>query len=306
MKRQHLKPRITASIVALVVAVCSAVFAAAPPASAAGLANPSGTLTVSCPGAYAFIQVSWEGVNKVTIRWRVDDTGTASNMSPVLRIWAHNEDDSNTAPFIFPSGETYFILRGGNGSSANGAKFDWNPSNLADVNHLQVKVQNGTTEQGTSCYQKRNIFNWTRIAYRKAVDKQGADYRLGGMGPDYDCSGLVLVSYNQVANFPDFDTNSVRTAEQIYNWARTHTSPAKKYAKKVSTSDLKIGDLLFYTNTADNGRYITHVAFWAGNDTLYDAHNYGVPVGFHANTSWWSSRMVAAYRILGVSTVANG
>jgi len=292
-------------IVTFVVAVSSAVFVAAPSASADGLSNPSGTLTVSCPGADAFIQVGWEGANSVNIWWRIDDTGTAANLSPVLRIQAHDEDHT-AAPFIFPSGDPFFVLRGGNGSSADSAKFDWNPSNLANLNHLLVRVQNGTTEQGTTCYQERNIYNWTRTAYRKAVNKEGADYHLSGMGPAYDCSGLVLTSYNEVGNFPDFNTDNVRSAEEIYDWARTHTSPGLKYAKEIPTSDLKIGDLLFYTNTVDNGRYITHVAFWAGNDTLYDAHSDGVPVGFHANTSWWSSRMVAAYRILGVSTVANG
>ncbi|MDW5323697.1 C40 family peptidase [Plantactinospora sp. KLBMP9567] len=305
VQRKHLRPRITTSIVAFVVAASSAVFVAAPSASADGLSNPSGTLTVSCPGADAFIQVDWKGANAVTIRWRVDDTGTAANFSPVLRIQAHDSDHT-AAPFVFPGDNAYYILKSGNGTHEVGLKSDWNPSNLADINHLKVRVQNGTTEQGTACFQERNIFNWTRIAYRRAVDKQGADYRLGGTGPDYDCSGLVLKSYNEVGNLPDFDMNSVRTAEQIYNWARTHTSPAKKYAKQVSAADLKIGDLLFYTNTADNGRFITHVAFWAGDNTLYDAHSPGVPVGFHANTSWWSSRFVTAYRILGVSDVASG
>lgn len=65
---------------------------------------------------------------------------------------------------------------------------------------------------------------------------------------------------------------------------RGHTSPAKQYAKHIPLSDLKVGDLLFYTNTIESTSYITHVSFWAGNDT----------------------RFVAAYRVLGVATVDNG
>lgn len=298
-----MKRRITTVLLTVAAALAGAVFVAAPSASAAGLSNPSGTLSLSCPGADAFIQVDWKGANKVTIRWRVDDTGTAANFSPVLRIQARNAA-GNAAPFVFPGDNAYYILRSGNGTHEVGLKSDWNPGNLADINHLLVRVQNGTTKQGTSCFQERKIFNWSRIAYRRAVDKEGAPYDLGGTGPAYDCSGLVLTSYDAVPGFPGMGT--ARTAEQIYDWARSHTSPAKQYTKKIPVSDLKTGDLLFYTNTADNGRYITHVAFWAGNDTLYDAHSYSAPVGFHANSSWWNSRLVAAYRILGVATVANG
>lgn len=112
----------------------------------------------------------------------------------------------------------------------------------------------------------------------------------------------MVTSYNSIGNFPGF--GSVRTAEQIYDWARTHTSPAKMYAKRIPVADLTIGDLLFYENTSpDVTRTVEHVAFWAGDNTLYDAHAYGVPVGYHDNTAWWSSRLVAAYRVLGVATV---
>lgn len=271
---------------------------AAPSASADGLSNPSGTLTVECPGARAFLQVDWKGANMVTVRWRVDDTGTASGLSPVLRIQARDADGTES-PFVFPGDNAYYVLDSGNGTHEVGLRSDWNPGNLADINHLLVRVQNGTTAQGTTCTEERKIFNWSRLAYRKAVDKEGAPYDRGGTGPAYDCSGLVVTSYNPLPHFPDLD--GVRTAEEIYNWARTHTTPALRYAKHVPASDVKIGDLLFYTNTVDSDRYITHVAFWAGDDTLYDAHSYGVPVGFHANSSWWESRFVAAYRVLGVS-----
>jgi hypothetical protein len=298
LKGKPVKHRITTLLLAFAVAVSGALFVAAPSASADGLDNSSGTLTVECPGAKAFIQFDWNTADRVDVRWYVEDTGTATNISPVLRIQARDHDGTE-APFIFPSGDTFFVLRGGNGHSEVGVKHDWNPGNMVNINHLRVKVQNGTTEQGTSCIQERNAYNWTMIAHKNAVSKEGADYLWGGTGPAYDCSGLVYTSYNAVGNFPGF--GNVRSAQQMYDWARTHTEPAKQYAMQVPVSELKVGDLLFYENTIVSTSRITHVAFWEENDNRFDAISSGV--GYHANSSWWDSRFVVAYRVLGVATV---
>ncbi len=134
----------------------------------------------------------------------------------------------------------------------------------------------------------------------------GQGYRLGSTGPDFfDCSGLTLTSYEAVPNFPGFP-GEVRTAEQTYFWMRDHTSPAKRYAQPVSQADLKIGDLLFFERTAANGRVATHVAFWAGDETLHHAFSPDTPIGFTSYSSYFSSRFIGAYRVLGVETVANG
>jgi len=303
MKWKRLTRSITTSVLAIVTALTGAVLVAATPAYADGLANPSGTLTVECPGAKAFIQVDWLGPNRVTVRWRLEDTGTTAGISPVLRIQAV-DGDGTVAPMVFPSGDAWFVLRGGNGHSEVGLEADWNPGNMADLNHLKVKVQNGTTDQGIRCTESRNIFNWSRIAYNVALSRADKGYMLGYEGPDfYDCSGLMLTSYNAIPLFPDFDMNSVRTAEQIYNWMQGHTSPAKKYAKRIPREDAKVGDLFFYERTADNGRPITHVGFYAGNDTQYDALSPEAGIGTHSiSSTWWTSRLVGIYRILGVST----
>ncbi|TWD83704.1 cell wall-associated NlpC family hydrolase [Kribbella amoyensis] len=303
MQWKRARRSITTLALAFATAVAGAVMVASPPAYADGLANPSGTLTVECPGASAFVQVDWLGPNRVTIRWRLEDTGTATNISPVIRIQAV-DGDGTVAPMTFPSGDTFFVLRGGNGHSEVGLKADWNPGNMADLNHLKVKVQNGTTDQGTSCTESRNIFNWSRIAYNIALSREAKGYRLGGLGPDfYDCSGLTLTSYNAIPLFNDFNLGTVRTAEEIYDWARTHTSPAKVYAKRVPRADAKVGDLFFYERTAANGRDITHVGFYAGNNTQYDALSPEAGIDTHdISSSYWTSRLVEVYRILGVST----
>ncbi|TMR15072.1 NlpC/P60 family protein [Nonomuraea turkmeniaca] len=296
-----MKPRIMTLIVAFVVAVSSAVFVA-PSASADGLSNPSGTLTVSCPGADAFIQVDWKAGDRVTVRWRIDDTGTATNISPVLRIQARAADNT-AAPFIFPSGDAFFVLRGGNGHHEVGLESDWNPDSIPNINHLRVKVQNGTTEQGTFCYQERNIYNWSMIAHKNAMAKRGEPYILEGVGtpehPGYDCSGLVYASYNPIANFPGWP---VRRAVDMWNWAKNNQSPGKFYAKEVAYSDLKVGDLIFYKTTAEA---VGHVSFWEGDGRVLDALEPGTNVGVHDEGGLRNVR-VAAFRILGVATVANG
>ena len=109
-----------------------------------------------------------------------------------------------------------------------------------------MRVQNGTTAQGTACFQERKIYNWTRIDYRKAVNQEGKGYRLGATGPD------------------------------------------------------------FFERTAVNGRVATHVAFWAGDNTLYHAFLPDTPIGFTSYSSYFSSRFIGAHRVLGVETVANG
>lgn len=305
MRWADARRRVTTLVAAVAAALSGVLLTAAPSASADGLSNPSGTLTVECDGARAFIQVDWKGANAVTVRWSLEDTGSTANISPVLRITARDADGSE-APFVFPGDNAYFILRGGNGHSEVGLKSDWNPGNLADINHLQVRVQNGTTEQGRRCFQERRIYNWTRIGYRKAVDQEGKPYKLGGNGPDsFDCSGLTLAAYNPIPGFPDFPSG-VRTAEEIYHWMGDNRDPGKRYAKTVSKADLKIGDLVFFENTnPEVVRDAEHVAFWAGNNTLYHAFSPSTPIGFTSYSSYFDSRFIGAYRLLGVETVAS-
>jgi peptidoglycan DL-endopeptidase CwlO len=240
----------------------------------------------------------------VTVRWRVDDTGLVG-MSPVLRISAHAADHT-AAPFIFPSGDAYFILRGGNGSSEVGLKSDWNPDGVPNINHLWVRVQNGTTDQGVGCYQERNIYNWSMIGHKNAFAEQGVAYMSYGEGtvehPGFDCSGLVYASYNKIGNFPGWP---VRRAVEMWNWAWDNQSPGKFYAKKVNDgndySNLKVGDLIFYKTTYEA---VGHVAFWEGGGNILDALQPGTVVDVHSEGSLANVR-VDAFRILGVETVGS-
>ncbi|MEV4567933.1 NlpC/P60 family protein [Nonomuraea sp. NPDC049419] len=293
-----MRSRIIASFVAL--AAAASVFVNVPAASADGLSNPSGTLTVECAGAKAFLQVDWKAGDRVTIRWRVDDTGTAGGVSPVLRISAHDFDHQGSA-FIFPAGDAYYIHNGGNGTHEVGLKSDWNPTAIGNINHLRVQVQNGTAAQGVHCTQVREIWNWSMIGHKNAMGKRGVPYVLGGedtaANPGLDCSGLVKVSYDAIAHFPGWP---VRRAVDMWRWAESHQTPSKFYAKSVAWSDLKVGDLIFYKTTAEA---VGHVAFWEGDGNVLDALEPGTEVAVHPEGSLRNVR-VAAFRILGVTTVS--
>jgi cell wall-associated NlpC family hydrolase len=286
-----------AAIMAVVTATFTVSVVNAPAAEAVPpIGNPSAEYRIGCTGAWATIQVNWTGANQVTVRWSLEDTTSAYGRQPVLRIAAQGPD--GTTPHVFRNGHAYFILEGGNGSATNGTTGPWNPGNLGQFNHLRVKVQNGTTEQGVDCSVSKNIFNYSRVAYQRALFKEGTPYQYGGEGnPGYDCSGLVKVSYGEVRNFPGWP---VRTADAMYNWASANSDPGRFYAVRVPFADLKVGDLIFYNTIPGNARYIDHVAFYAGNGQVFDAQQDGVPVGYHND---YTGSRVAAYRVLGITTV---
>ena len=288
-----MKRRFNALITALVAVLAGAVLVAAPPASAASLSSPSTTHNIGCGGAWVNIDVEWKSDQMASFAWTLKDTAV-DQKSPILKIVA--KGPSGSTSYIFRNDQAYFVLDGGGGSETGGSTFDWNPGGLASLNHLWVEVTNGTTDQDTNCRQAKNIYNWTRIAFDNALAKQGATYWLDHEGPTYyDCSGLVYASYNPIANFPGWP---VRSSMAMWNWAKDNTTPAKFYAKSVSWSELKIGDLLFYkTTSADVG----HVAFYGGSGRLYDGHADGVPIGYHDETQWWKDRRVDAFRILGIA-----
>ena len=67
-------------------------------------------------------------------------------------------------------------------------------------------------------------------------------------------------------------------------------------SKKLSTSDLKPGDLIYYGGEA-NGRYmgIYHVAIYVGDGKMLHC---GDPIGYaNLNTSYWQSHFYAYGRL---------
>ncbi|MEU8008497.1 C40 family peptidase [Micromonospora parva] len=250
--------------------------AMATPASAAPIDNPSLEIPVGCPGARAVIQVEWEGTRTAKVHWELTDT-SSDGKSPLIKI-AARDDSGNGRSWVFRNDEVVFGVDGGYGASASGGGMSWDPAGIAQFNHLEVKVSNGTTEQGTECSVTKKTYNYTRLAYQYALNQDGKPYILGADGPDaFDCSGLVKFAYEHVVNFPGW--GGVRSSAQQYDWARSEannnnadlTNLKSRDAIRVSRSQLKVGDLVFYDG---------HVGQYAGGGQLYSAMTPASGIGY--------------------------
>lgn len=277
-----------------VVAASSAGLVSLPQAASAAepLSEPGGEWTFGCGNAEVRLQVNW-GTDAVTLRYRLNDQA-GDGRSPVLKISgvaAGGSEDS----YIFENGTAVYARTAGEGYGPWLGTNSWNPSGLGSINHLNVKISNGTSGEGTLCSKQANIYNWSRLAYKVAQTKEGAPYVRGGEGPGYDCSGLVKTSYESISGFPGW---TERVSDNMYNWVRTNTSTSKFYAQRVPYSEMRVGDLIFYNTLPGNDQFVDHVAFYAGNGRIFDAQIEGVPVGYH--NDYTSSRVGDyAYRIQG-------
>ncbi|WP_199035636.1 C40 family peptidase [Glycomyces salinus] len=285
--------RLVTLVTAIAALLVTSLSMAAPANAATPLPNPSVSTTLSCGGAKVHLQIAWRGADKARIYWKVWDTDR-NGRSPVLRIVAFQSDYTYTS-FQFRTGKPYFKFGGGAGNSTTGGVSEWNPSGVGRVNHIKLKIKDGSESEGTECRAARKLFNWTRIAYANALQQEGDPYRLGAEGPDaFDCSGLVFNSYNRIGHFTDWP---VRTANDMYNWAvNNQGSIGKVYTRQIPFSELKRGDLIFYNTVPGNDRYIDHVAFYTGNGVIFDAQQPGVDVGYHND---YTNSRVAAFRIQG-------
>ncbi|PID50887.1 MAG: hypothetical protein CR980_01315 [Propionibacteriales bacterium] len=89
-------------------------------------------------------------------------------------------------------------------------------------------------------------------AMNYAMAQRGKRYRLGGTGPNaYDCSGLMMMAYRSAG----------------ISIPRTAGAQFRGIGHRVSRSDLKPGDLVFYY------RGIRHVGMYIGNGRIVHAAN---------------------------------
>lgn len=269
-------------------------FATASPAAAAPIGNPSLEIPVGCPGARGVIQVEWEGTRSARMHWELTDT-SSDGKSPVIKIVARDDSGAGTS-WVFQNGAVAFVINGGYDDSVSGGGNSWDPAGITQFNHLEVKVSNGTSAQGTTCSVTKKAYNYTRLAYQYALNQSDKRYVLGAEGPDaYDCSGLVKYAYNHVSNFPGW--GSVRSSAQQYEWARSEANNnnadlgnlKSRDAIRVSRSQLKVGDLIFYDG---------HVGFYAGSGRLYSAMSPSAGIGY---MSIDYTTPLGYYRVVGVT-----
>jgi cell wall-associated NlpC family hydrolase len=111
-----------------------------------------------------------------------------------------------------------------------------------------------------------------------AESRIGTPYRYGGSGPDaFDCSGLVAYAYRAAG------VEVPRTAVQQFAIARP-----------VPRRELRPGDLVFFRL---NGRDVSHVGIYAGDDRFVHAPQSGGKVRLASlDDEWFRERYAGAGR----------
>ncbi|WP_300278086.1 C40 family peptidase [Peptacetobacter sp.] len=113
-------------------------------------------------------------------------------------------------------------------------------------------------------------------AIKVAKSKLGKPYKWGATGPNsFDCSGLMYYAYKNGAK-----VTLPRTSRQQSN-----------FGKKVSKSELKPGDLVFF----GRGNSVSHVGMYLGNDQYIHAPQTGDVVKISKLSS---RKMIVARRVV--------
>ncbi|MEH6949118.1 bifunctional lytic transglycosylase/C40 family peptidase [Bacillus sp. JJ634] len=112
-----------------------------------------------------------------------------------------------------------------------------------------------------------------------ALQYQGKPYEWGGEHPStsFDCSGLWFWSFRQIG------INIPRTAEEQY-----------KFTQRISKEQLKPGDFIFFTGTADHS-YVSHVGLYTGDGMMYNSNSDGV--NYSPLKGYWQSHILGYGRL---------
>lgn len=118
--------------------------------------------------------------------------------------------------------------------------------------------------------------------FREAEKYLGMKYTFGGTPPkSFDCSGFVcwVFSNSGVKKVPR------TTAQGLYG-----------KCTKISKSEAKAGDLVFFTKTYNAGRPVTHVGIYAGNNKMIHC---GDPIQYTSlEKSYWQQHLYGFGRLL--------
>lgn len=151
----------------------------------------------------------------------------------------------------------------------------------ATLDSLTTQQQQQVSTEGSGGTTEATYTGPTTTQAEKAVAyayaQLGCTYYYGGTGPchspGFDCSGLMMEAWASAGVTIPRDTYE--------QWAAL---------PHVSSSDLQIGDLLYY-----NG--IGHVAMYVGGGYIIDAPTYGIPVErIPMDTPWYADNFDGAAR----------
>jgi peptidoglycan DL-endopeptidase CwlO len=142
---------------------------------------------------------------------------------------------------------------------------------LAAIDAQQASIGAGLNVGGAVGGMTAGTIAQQAVAFAKS--KLGRPYVWGAEGPDYfDCSGLVLWSYQQAGY-----NQLPRVADDQY---------AATAGRTVTVDKLLPGDLLFFATDKSNWRTVHHVAMYVGNGYMIHAPSTGDVVKI--SPIWWS------------------
>lgn len=137
--------------------------------------------------------------------------------------------------------------------------------------NVQQWSPNGLTPQGF--YLKNGNWSYYSGASASAVNYiayaeqyEGWRYHWGGRSPQtsFDCSGLVMYCANHALG-------------KNYDLMNTNASMLASMCTRISASEARPGDLVFYIGTYGSMTNISHVVIYCGNGIMYGA---GDPIGY--------------------------
>lgn len=124
----------------------------------------------------------------------------------------------------------------------------------------------GGTYTGPASGNARTVLKW-------AYSKLGTPYEFGGTGPRYDCSGFVMVAWEQAG------VGLPRVVPDQFNATR-----------RVARSDLQPGDLVFFDSLGHVGIYV------GGGQFIHSPHTGSVVKIDSLGNAWYSSHYYGAGR----------
>ena len=110
----------------------------------------------------------------------------------------------------------------------------------------------------------------------------GYPYVFGGSSPatSFDCSGFVCWVY---------------THSGVHNLPRTTAQGIYDQCKRVSDSEAKPGDLIFFKGTYNAGETVTHIGIYVGNNRMLHCGN---PIQYTSiDTNYWRNHFYAYGRL---------
>lgn len=124
----------------------------------------------------------------------------------------------------------------------------------------QMKIWPDRGFKGRSTIRTTESQRLAAVAYAKKQVLSGKPYVWGAQGPNsYDCSGLVYAAFKYAGlNWP--------------NWDRLNAALYAGYTKHVSLSEIKPGDLLFYSYNGTIAN-IHHITIYAGDGMMWEARS---------------------------------